>query len=108
MTITPVAKAWVGNILVAAMTASASGIAAARVHPDQENPVAAVWGNSDIDPAVGHPLPATGARSNAQTGGFRRQAKPALTAKVRNVISNIGLCSRQSRYRLFPKRNVSR
>jgi hypothetical protein len=107
MTITLVAKAWVGNALVAAMTASASGDTAARVHPDQENPVAALRENSGIDPAVGHPLPATGARSNARTVGIRRQAKPVRMAKVRNAISNIGPCPRQSRYRLSPKRNVS-
>ena len=108
MTIIPVVKAQYVNVLMAAMTAIVNEDTAVRVHPDQENPVAAERENSDIDPAVGHPLPATGARSNAQTGGVRRQAKPALTAKVRNVIPNIGLCPRQSRYRLFPKRNVSR
>ena len=108
MTITPVAKAWVGNVLAAAMTASTTGTAAGRVRPDQENLVAAVRGNLDIDPAVGHPLPATGAWSNARTAGVHRQSKPALTAKVRNVIPNIGPRPRQSRYRLFPKRNVSR
>ena len=106
MTVTPAAKAGTGNILVAAATAIASENAA-RAHPKPENPGAAVLENSDIDPAVGHPVPVTGAWK-AQIGGVRRRAKPALTAKVRNVLPNIGPRQQQLRYRLFQKRNASR
>ena len=109
MTITPAAKAGiVVNVMAAGLTAIASGNAAARVHPKQEIPVAAaVLGNSGTDPAVVHPVPVTVARTNARTVVVRRRAKPALTAKARNVRPNVGPCPQQSRYRLFPKRNAS-
>lgn len=95
------------NVMAAGVTAIASGNTAAHVHPKQENPVAAVRGNSGTVPAVGHPVPVTVARINVRTGGVRRRAKPALMAKVRNVRPNIGQRPLQSRYRLFQKRNDS-
>ena len=70
MTITPAAKAGTVNILVAAATAIASGNAAVRVHPNQENLRAAARGNSGIDPAAGHRLPVTIAWK-ARTGDVR-------------------------------------
>ena len=109
MTIIPAAKARTVNVLVAIATATASGNAVVRsVHLNREDMVAAVRGNSGIAPAVGHPLPVTVAWNNARTGCVRRRENPVLTAKVRNVLPNIGPRPQQSRYHLFPKKNASR
>ena len=114
MTVTPAMKARTRTALVAITTAIAIGNVAARVHPKQEDPVAVARGNSGLDPEVGHPVPAADhpvpvivVWSSARTGGVRRRANPALTAKVRNVLLNTGPRQRQLMYRLFPKRNAS-